>query len=190
MRKKNLPVCAPKIFEHEQFGQIRFVTIDWEPWFVAVDVCKVLDIQNVRQNLANFPDDEKADVCITYTSSNGVTQKRNVTVVSEPGLYRLIFMSRKPEAEKIKRWVCHEVLPSIRKHGYYVAPHQKIIRIEGRDNLERFKAQYPEGTVEIKRTLIDFDEKDNGEWEDITIFEVVVHSTKKLLKPARSSNMR
>ena len=98
---------------------------DEEIWFVAIDVCRALDIKNVRQNLANFPDDEKADVCITYTSSNSVIQDRNVSIVSEPGFYRLIFMSRKPEAEKIKRWVFHEVLPSIRKYGYYSVTAEK-----------------------------------------------------------------
>ena len=81
---------------------------------MAVDVCRALDIKNVRQNLAEFPDDEKG-VCITYTL--GGPQKMNI--VSEPGFYRLIFMSRKPEAEKIKRWVFHEVLPRIRKYGFY-----------------------------------------------------------------------
>ena len=119
MKRKNLPEVVPELFEHEQFGQFRYIKRGEEIWFVAVDVCRALDIQNVRQNLANFPDDEKADVCITYTSSNGVTQSRKVSVVSEPGFYRLIFMSRKPEAEKIKRWVFHEVLPSIRKYGFY-----------------------------------------------------------------------
>ena len=119
MKRENLPAVMPEMFNHEQFGQFRYIKRGEEIWFVAVDVCHALDIKNVRQNLANFPDDEKADVCITYTSSNGVIQNRNVSIVSEPGFYRLIFMSRKPEAEKIKRWVFHEVLPSIRKYGFY-----------------------------------------------------------------------
>ena len=171
MRKKNLPVCAPKTFEHEQFGQIRFVMIDWEPWFVAADVCKVLDIKNSRDAVSSLDDDEKMTVILPDgVSKNGVTNtvgnndgisdatssgwiENRVTVVSEPGLYRLIFMSRKPEAKKIKHWVFHEVLPFIRKHGYYVAPHQKITRIVGDKEFEAFKAQYPEGAVEIKRLL-------------------------------------
>ena len=114
MKKGNLPAIVPEVFNHEQFGQFRYIKRDEEIWFVAVDVCRALDIQNVRQNLAEFPDDEKG-VCITYTL--GGPQKMNI--VSEPGFYRLIFMSRKPEAEKIKRWVFHEVLPSIRKYGFY-----------------------------------------------------------------------
>ena len=148
MKRKNLPEVIPELFEHDEFGQFRFIKRGEELWFVAVDVCRALDIQNVRQNLANFPDDEKADVCITYTSSNGVTQSRKVSVVSEPGFYRLIFMSRKPEAEKIKRWVFHEVLPSIRKYGFYriQQPEQEKVCIEitGKKNFDLFKAKYPD----------------------------------------------
>ena len=181
MKRKELPVLAPKIFEHEQFGQCRFVTINGEPWFVAADLCRVLDIQNVRQNLADFPDDEKQTVLIppkgvysTYTRGD----YQNMTVVSEPGLYRLIFMSRKPEAEKIKRWVFHEVLPSIRKYGYYVAPHQRIIEIKGEENFKAFKAQYPDGAVEIKRILCDWEENEYGEIKFFDSYEVVIHSNK------------
>ena len=87
---------------------------------MAVDVCRALDIQNSRDVVAKqLDDDEKADVDIIYTSSNGITQRRKVNIVSEPGLYHLIFISRKPEAKKFRRWVYHEVLPSIRKYGFY-----------------------------------------------------------------------
>ena len=153
MQKNIVPV--PKTFEHELFGKIRYFMDGDEIWFVAVDVARALDIQNVRQNLAEFPDDEKAAVCITYTSSNGVSQKREVTAISEPGFYRLIFMSRKPEAEKFKRWVFHDVLPSIRRNGYYVSPQQEIIKIEGRENFNKFKAKFPKGAVEVKQISLD-----------------------------------
>ena len=152
MRKKNLPVCAPKIFEHEQFGQCRFVMIDGEPWFVAVDICRALEIKQPTKALSRLDNDEKSDVIISHTrSKNDATQTRKVLVISEPGLYRLIFTSRKHEARQFQRWICHEVLPFIRKHGYYVAPHQRIIRIVGDKEFEAFKAQYPEGAVEIWR---------------------------------------
>ena len=124
MKKKNLPEVVPELFEHEEFGQFRFIKRGEEIWFVAVDVCRALDIQNVRQNLAEFPDDEKG-VCSIYTP--GGPQKMNI--VSEPGFYRLIFMSRKPEAEKIKRWVFHEVLPSIRKYGYYSMDEKNFVKL-------------------------------------------------------------
>ena len=148
MKRKNLPEVVPELFEHEQFGQFRYIKRDEEIWFVAVDLCRALDIQNIRQNLANFHDDEKADVCITYTSSNGVKQRRNVLVVTEPGFYRLIFMSRKPEAENFKCWVFHEVLPSIRKYGFYRVqqPEQEKIYVEITCDkyFKLFKEKYPE----------------------------------------------
>ena len=174
MKKKSLPALAPKIFEHEQFGQFRFILISEELWFIAADVCKILELDNVSQALSRLDEDERGSITLSEgTSPKGGSPVR--AVVNEFGLYRLIMGSRTPAAKKFRRWVYHEVLPAIRKFGYYLAPHQKIIEIEGRDNLEKFKAQYPEGSVEIKRMLLGFDEKDNGEYDDITIFEVVLH---------------
>ena len=93
---------------------VRVVARDGDPWFVATDVATVLEIKNVRQNLADFDDDEKG-VSNAYTLGGD----QQVLVVSEPGLYRLIFQSRKPVAKKFQRWVVHEVLPSIRRTGKY-----------------------------------------------------------------------
>ena len=178
MKKKELPECGIEIFENEIFGQIRYIRPDpdFDPWFVAVDLCRALDIQNVRQNLANFPDDEKG-VSTIYTL--GGPQK--MLVVSEAGLYRLIFMSRKPEAEKFKRWVFHEVLPSIRKYGYYLAPYQKIIEIKGAENLEKFKAKYPAGAVEVKDIFVETDIVNEYGEESMAYFryKVVVHSSER-----------
>ena len=128
-------MLAPKIFEHEQFGQCRFVTINGEPWFVAADLCRALEIKQPARALSRLDDDEKG---VTTIHTLGGPQQ--VLIVSEPGLYRLIFTSRKAEARQFQRWVCHEVLPSIRKYGYYVAPHQRIIEIKGEENLKSFKA--------------------------------------------------
>ena len=179
MKRKELPVLAPQIFEHEQFGQCRFVTINGEPWFVAADLCRALEIKQPARALSRLDDDEKSDVNISHTrSKNGATQTRKVLVVSEPGLYRLIFTSRKAEARQFQRWVCHEVLPSIRKYGYYVAPHQRIIEIIGVENFEAFKAQYPEGTVEVKEILCDWEENEYGEIKFFDRYEVVIHSNK------------
>ena len=73
MKRKNLPEVVPELFEHEQFGQFRFIKRGEEIWFVAVDLCRALDIQNVRQNLADFPEDEKMSVVLTDShSKNGV----------------------------------------------------------------------------------------------------------------------
>ena len=107
----------PQVFEHEEFGEVRVVMIDGEPWFVAADVCRVLEISNSRAAVSRLDDDEKDAVGITDT----IGRQQQMTVVNEPGLYRLIFSSRKPGAKRFQRWVYHEVLPSIRKTGSYGA---------------------------------------------------------------------
>lgn len=104
-------------FENETFGSIRTMNIDGEPWFVAVDVCNALEISNSRDAVARLDDDEKNTVALT----DGIRGNPNKVIVNEPGLYSLVLGSRKPEAKAFKRWITHEVIPSIRKHGGYIA---------------------------------------------------------------------
>ncbi|BAJ70996.1 phage antirepressor Ant [Bifidobacterium longum] len=87
-----------------------------EPWFVAKDVCDILGLENSRKATAELDSDEKN----TVTISDGIAGNPNKTIISEPGLYRLVMRSRKPEAKEFQRWVTHEVLPSIRRHGAYM----------------------------------------------------------------------
>ena len=96
---------------------VRIVDRSGEPWFVAKDVCDVLQIKNSRQATSYLDGDER-DVITNDTPSG----EQEMSVVSEAGLYSLILRSRKPEAKAFKRWVTHEVLPSIRKTGAYVSP--------------------------------------------------------------------
>jgi len=103
------------IFDNPAFGKVRTLLIDGNPWFVASDVCRALDIRNNRDAIARLEDDEKG---VGLTDTPGGQQK--VTVVNEPGLYSLIMGSRKPEARAFKHWITHEVIPSIRKHGVYM----------------------------------------------------------------------
>jgi prophage antirepressor-like protein len=100
-------------FEFEGQG-VRFVGTMENPEWVAVDVAAILDIQNIRQNLTEFDDDEKG-VCSIYTLGG----EQEFLTVTESGLYRLIFKSRKPVAKRFQKWVFSEVLPSIRKTGSY-----------------------------------------------------------------------
>lgn len=86
-----------------------------EPWFVAKDVCDILGLENSRKATADLDPDERN----TVTISDGIPGNPNKTIIGEPGLYKLIMRSRKPEAKEFQRWVTHEVLPSIRKHGIY-----------------------------------------------------------------------
>lgn len=88
-----------------------------EPWFVAKDVCDILELHNVTEALRPLDDDEKSNFRISEVAQNG---GRAPIIISEPGLYKLIMRSRKPEAKEFQRWVTHEVLPQIRKTGGYI----------------------------------------------------------------------
>ena len=93
-----------------------------EPWFVAKDVCAVLELNNVSQALTRLDGDEKSSI----TLNDGTPGSPNKSIVSESGLYALVLASRKPEAHEFKRWVTHEVLPSIRKHGGYMVGQERM----------------------------------------------------------------
>ena len=104
------------IFEDPRFGQQRSIMIDGEPWFVAADVCRALQIGNPTMALTRLDEDEKA-----LSNIEGLSRGNDKgNIVSEAGLYSLILRSRKPEAKAFKRWITHEVIPSIRKYGAYV----------------------------------------------------------------------
>jgi prophage antirepressor-like protein len=102
---------TPFIFEDQL---VRTVSRENAPWFVGRDVCHVLDIKNESHALARLDDDERAEVAISDPSGS-----KKAIIVSEPGVFRLIFTSRKPEAERFKRWLAHEVLPSLRRSGRF-----------------------------------------------------------------------
>lgn len=103
-----------QVFSNEEFGAVRALQISGEPWFSAVDVCRVLEIGNPSQAMTRLDGDE-----VTLISNEG---SRESNYVSEPGLYSLILGSRKPEARAFKRWVTHEVIPAIRRRGLYATP--------------------------------------------------------------------
>ena len=103
------------IFNNPEFGEIRAVEWNGEPWFVAADVCRALEHTNATMALDRLDDDEKYKLNLGLPGGD-------TWCVNEPGLYSLVLGSRKPEARAFKRWVTHEVLPSIRKTGVYVLP--------------------------------------------------------------------
>lgn len=99
---------------------IRVYKPNGEPWFVGKDVCAVLEIKDHHQALERLDEDERGG-CTVPTPKGDQT----VITVSEPGVFRLIFASRKPAAERLKRFLAHEVLPALRKHGSYTMPDGK-----------------------------------------------------------------
>lgn len=110
-----------KIFTNEKFGKLRVVFIDGSAWFVGKDVADALRYKNSRKAIKDHVDkeDQKADVTIRYTSSNGVTQNRKITVINKSGVYSLILDSQLPKAKEYRHWVTSEVLPQIDETGSY-----------------------------------------------------------------------
>lgn len=107
-----------QVFNSEDFGNIRALTIDNAPWFVAKDVCDALGIatNHLREEGRGLDDDEVANL------PNWEGKGAAPLIITEAGLYSLILRSRKPDAKRFKRWVTHDVLPSIRSHGMYATP--------------------------------------------------------------------
>lgn len=135
-------------FNNDQFGQLRVVqNDDGLPVFVAKDVCNILGITNYRDAVARLDDDERVSVIVDTLGG-----KQHTNGITESGLYKLIMVSRKDEAKPFQRWVTHEVLPSIRKKGGYIAaaadetPEQIMARavLLAQDTIARQKAQIEE----------------------------------------------
>ena len=107
-----------QVFDSPEFGRIRVVRDEGgEPWFVAKDVTNILGLDRPSQSTRYLDEDERG-MCLVDTPSGD----QQMLTVSEAGLYSLVLRSRKPEARAFKRWVTHEVLPSIRRHGAYMTP--------------------------------------------------------------------
>lgn len=111
-----------QIFNHADFGQIRTVNIDGEPWFVGNDVAQVLKYANPRKAFGDHVDAE--DKGVTKCDTPGGIQ--NLTIINESGLYSLILSSKLPSAKKFKHWVTSEVLPSIRRTGMFVGGSKEL----------------------------------------------------------------
>lgn len=127
-------------------------------WFVAKDVCTLLGLDQVTNALKGLDDDEAALTKVKVRSEDGTEQMREVNIINEPGLYKLIFRSNKPQAKVFTRWVTHEVLPSIRKTGGYGRKY-KVIGRNGRklidvapmhlDLIEKIKSRMLYGEVSL-----------------------------------------
>lgn len=116
-------VAALQLFEHEQFGKIRALFIDDEPWFVGKDVAIALEYKDHKNALKLHVDAEDKMGWQITTPSRGVQQ---ATIINEGGLYSLAVRSNMPKAKEFTRWLTHDVAISIRKHGFYVADNLKV----------------------------------------------------------------
>lgn len=105
-----------QLFQNPDFGGVRGLMIDGEPWLVGKDVALVLGYSNSRDALSRHVDDEDKNTVVFHDGTSG---NPNMTIINESGLYSLIFSSKLPNAKKFKHWVTSEVLPAIRKTGQY-----------------------------------------------------------------------
>ena len=108
-----------EIYKNAEFGEIRTMDINGEPWFVGADVAKALGYSNARDAIFKHVDDEDKDVAKCDTLGG----KQDLVIVNESGLYSLIFGSRMENARRFKHWVTSEVLPAIRKTGHFEMEH-------------------------------------------------------------------
>lgn len=142
-----------EIFKNEEFGEIRTVVIENEPWFVGKDIAFVLGYSNSRKAIIDHVDDE--DKGVTKRDTLGGSQ--DLTVINESGLYSLILSSKLPTAKKFKHWVTSEVLPTIRKHGAYATAETIESIISNPDNgiklLQALKAEQDKNkALEVENT--------------------------------------
>lgn len=127
--KKDQPQALVEVFNFSQERTpIRVQVINNEPWFVSKDVCDILEISNNRDAVSRLDDDEKATSVLPTQFG-----AKEMWLINESGLYSLIFQSRKPEAKAFRKWVTSEVLPAIRKKGYYGVYKEKSDFIDARD---------------------------------------------------------
>lgn len=140
-----------EIFKNEEFGEIRTVVIENEPWFVGKDIAFVLGYSNSRKAIIDHVDVE--DKGVTKCDTLGGSQ--DLTVINESGLYSLILSSKLPTAKKFKHWVTSEVLPTIRKHGAYMTDEKAFDVLHNAgglaDLLQQAAEQLKQKDVQIER---------------------------------------
>lgn len=148
-----------QVFNSPEFGQLRTVEIDGEVWFVLRDICNVLDVRNISDTASRLEKDEVGKTDIVDSAG----RNQEVNIINESGLYSVILRSNKAEAKNFKRWVTHEVIPSIRKTGGYslpqrMSPNEIIAQIaqanvEFEKRLDSIEQRVQESQDKLKTTL-------------------------------------
>ncbi|MBT2714721.1 phage antirepressor KilAC domain-containing protein [Bacillus sp. ISL-57] len=154
-----------EMFNYEE-NAVRTVILNSEVYFVAKDVCDVLEIRNTTDALKRLDSDE-----VTRFNLGGLAGE--VNLINEPGLYTLVLGSRKPEARQFKRWVTHEVLPSIRKHGAYMTDNVLENAIGNPD----FMIGLLENLKEEKQRVKELESKVEADEPKITYYDTILSTT-------------
>ena len=143
-----------QIFKSPDFGKVRTIQQNGEPWFIGKDVAEILGYKKPENAIAVHVDDE--DKTTTLIQGTGSNYKSNAVIINESGLYSLILSSKMPKAKEFKRWVTSEVIPAIRKHGGYLTADKieqaltdpdTIIKLATTLKEERAARQQAEGAV-------------------------------------------
>lgn len=158
-----------KVFESAEFGSVRTVVKDGEPWFVASDVCKALGLHQITRAMSRLDADEGGLLLVTHPQNAEKTLE--VNCVNESGLYHLILCSNKPAAKAFKRWVTHEVIPSIRQTGAYMTD----------DAMEKFLAD-PNNMIKALTAY--------KEAKDALVAETQAHTKTKMLLAERDATIK
>lgn len=153
---------ALQVFNNPEFGSVRTVVIDEEPWFIGADVATALGYTNPRKALGDHVDGEDKN---TVTIRDGIKGNPNKTVINESGMYGLIISSKLPTAKKFKHWVTSEVLPDIRKHGMYAKQSVINMMINDPDSCIALLTKYKEEKQEKERLQAELDY--SKEWYSI-----------------------
>lgn len=141
-----------QIFNNPEFGDIRAVEVDGEPWFVGKDMAVALGYKNPQEAIRTHVDDEDKGVSEILTPGG----KQSLPIINESGVYSLIFSSRLEKAKEFKRWVTSVVLPSIRKHGAYITPQAQP------QGLETFAAALETLTAAVQALTQRMDQQEQG----------------------------
>ena len=141
-----------QIFENSEFGKVRTLMIDGEPWAVGRDVAEALGYKNPRQAVIDHVDPEDKGVAKRDT----IGGNQDTAIINESGLYSLILSSKLPKAKEFKRWITSEVLPALRKTGHYGSPHtlaDLVPLIESLRKIMESQRSHPVEIAEMAKTL-------------------------------------
>ena len=141
-----------QVFEKEEFGKVRTLMRDGEPWAVGKDVAEALGYKNPRQAILDHVDPEDKGVAKHDTLGGN----QDTVIINESGLYSLILSSKLPKAKEFKRWITSEVLPALRKTGHYGSPHtlaDLVPLIESLRKIMESQRSHPVEIAEMAKTL-------------------------------------
>lgn len=159
-----------QIFTNEEFGEVRGININGEPWLIGKDISDRLEYQNGSRDINRHVDEEDRKI----TSIFDGTQNRDIIVINESGLYSLVLGSKKPTAKKFKRWVTSEVLPSIRKTGGYVANAPKFVNNYFNNfSIELRHEMISELEIKINQLSVDKEKIDNQLLENMKAIDKI-----------------